>query len=122
VRRRRCGQETGLDDLLTIAAVSNRLTVNGVVARSDNTSVGTATVRRAVVGSMLSCTSGSTGSLGHGASRAISGITRSSAPGTSVVGSPAGLAGEDSIVEAVEGGGTGTVDERGVAEQWDVVD
>jgi hypothetical protein len=58
----------------------------------------------------------------HGSPGAIGGIEGRSAPGATIVGSPAGLPGPDSIVEAVECAGAGSVDERCVAQDGNVVE
>lgn len=58
----------------------------------------------------------------HGASRAISSIERCATPAAALERSPAGLACEDGVVEAVEGAGACAVDERGVTEERDVIE
>ena len=58
----------------------------------------------------------------HRSPWAIGSVSWCTAPGAAVVGAPACLSGEGSVVKAVEGGGAGAVDEGGVAEEGDVVD
>ena len=61
--------------------------------------------------------------LGHHSSpRTISGVERRAAPAAAFVGTPAGLAGEDGVVEAVEGAGACAIDEGCVAQERDVVE
>lgn len=81
-----------------------------------------ATMRTTSVGSAVDRRFSSASSLCHSSTGAIGSITRSSTPGGSVVLSPAGLAGESSAVETIEGRGTSTIDERGGADERDVVD
>jgi hypothetical protein len=57
----------------------------------------------------------------HSATGTVSSIERRAAPAATLVCAPASLAGEGGVVEAVEGAGTGAVDERCVAEKRDVV-
>lgn len=58
----------------------------------------------------------------HGSPRTISSIKGRTAPATCIMGAPTGLAGEDSVVEAVKGAGTSTVDKGSVAHEGDVVE
>jgi hypothetical protein len=58
----------------------------------------------------------------HGASRAVSGIERSASPAAALVCSPASLACEDGVVEAVERARACAVDEGSMTEERDVVE
>jgi hypothetical protein len=81
-----------------------------------------ATMRPAAICSAMSGSISGTGGLRHSTAWTIRSIERCTGPRTTVMCTPAGLAGPARVVEAVEGGGTGTVDEGGVAEERDVVD
>ena len=115
-----------LDDLLSHTAAGHWPAVNGrscgvssmVSTVADNATVGATAVSSAVVSSGLH----TVGSLCHGATRAVSSVAGSTAPCRPVVLAPAGLAGEGSIVEAVKGGRTSTVDEGRVTDERNVVD
>jgi hypothetical protein len=58
----------------------------------------------------------------HGTSRTICSIEWCTSPGCSLNCTPSSLAGEDSVVEAIERAWTGAVDERSVAHERDVVE
>jgi hypothetical protein len=58
----------------------------------------------------------------HGTTGTVSGIEGSTTPGAAVVGAPASLAGEDSVVEAVECARASAVDKGSVAEDGNVVE
>ena len=58
----------------------------------------------------------------HGSPRTICGIEGCTAPAGSLNRTPSSLAGEDSVVEAIERAWTGAVDERSVAHERDVVE
>jgi hypothetical protein len=69
------------------------------------------------------CASSGTLSLRHhGAPRPVGSIEWRAAPATALMGAPAGLAGEDDIVEAVKGARTCAVDKGSVAHEGDVVE
>jgi hypothetical protein len=80
------------------------------------------TARSATVRSVLSISSRSLRLRSHGAAGTISSVERRAAPATALVCTPASLAGEGGVVEAVKGAGTGAVDERCVAQQRNVVE
>jgi hypothetical protein len=115
--------------MLAHPASTYRPAVNGVVTRvsssmfasvataTNDTAVGTTTIR-STVGSRVKATS----SLSHGSSRTISSVTGCTTPGRAIVATPASLAGKDCGVEAIEGVGTATVDERGMTDEGNVVD
>jgi hypothetical protein len=90
----------------------------------DNATVSTTSIGGAMVSRTRSRSSmlGAGSSLSHGATRSISSITGSATPGSAVVGSPSSLASEDCVVETIEGGGTGAVDEGSVANKGNVVE
>lgn len=107
-----------LHHVLSHPAATHRAAVDGVVARSANhAAMRAAAVRRALDSRVSDCSGG----LGHCAAGTVCGVAWGATPCGSVVGAPAGLAGEDSVVEAVEGIGAGAVDEGSVADEGDVV-
>lgn len=115
----------GLNHLLAHAASSNRAAINrGTCGVTVGMSTGTnnATVGTTSVGSAVCSRVDGMGSLSHASTRAIRSVTRGSTPGRAVVSTPTSLAGEGGVVEAVKGGGAGTVDERSVANERDVID
>lgn len=113
----------GLDDLLAHTASSHGTAVDGMLASSVPAGTNDTAVSTASIGGTVSRrVSGMSGRLGHAAAWTVGSITRSTTPGGTIVLAPAGLASEGSVVEAVECGRAGTVDERCNANKRDVVD
>jgi hypothetical protein len=107
-------QYTRLDHLVSMSAVrggTNRLPLH-TAARATVMSVSVA----------VADTSRSLRVRCHGAARTISSVKRSTAPAATLVGSPACLASEGGVVEAIKGASACAVNKGCVAEHGDVVE
>jgi hypothetical protein len=80
------------------------------------------TARCATMRSVVSVSSRAIGVRTHGATGTISSVSWSASPAAALVCSPASLACEEGVVEAVEGTGACAVDKGSVAEERDVVE